>query len=56
VPTNKIFPNLKDESLYSPIAMFERMGDIILAKTSKYVKNQAMLLFTEDELIQQISC
>ena len=51
VPINEAFPGLKDKALYSPIGSFERFGDILVATTGRHVKNQAMLLFSEDDLI-----
>ena len=55
VPTNVIYPRLKDdESLCSPIVLFERLGDLLVAKTDERWKEQAMVLLREDEVIRQI--
>ena len=54
VSTKEFFPNLNYESLYSPIVMFERFGDLLVAKTGKHIKNQALVLISEDELTKAI--
>ena len=55
LPTKEIFPRLEDdESLCSQLVSLERMGDVLIARTGKEIKNQALLLFTEDELFRQI--
>jgi hypothetical protein len=55
VPTNVLYyPNLKnDETLCSPLEVIERLGDLIVARTNKRWKEQAMVLLKEDELIAQ---
>ena len=54
LPTYEVFPNLNDETLYSTVTYFARHGGFLAAITGPGAKKQALIIFKEDDLLQQI--
>ena len=55
VPIHEVFPNLSDDGngpLFSPIEIFGRLSDVLVAITNKRAKNKAIVLLSEDELVK----
>lgn len=56
LPTNQIYKNLKDDhTICSSIIFFERIGDLLAARTSDKDENQVIIFIEEDEVCHQTS-
>ena len=51
VPTNQIYKNLKDDTtLYSRITYFDRIGDLLVARTDNKDEDQTIFFINEDTI------
>ena len=55
VSTREVYPRLDDDSLMSVIGEWKRVGDLLIAKTLDGWKNPALFIFSEADLIEQLS-